>query len=188
MIPDPDLESRHGGAPWSGKRDPLRVGILFDSLVQPRWVWRIVQDIQASSLARVVVVVRPAPAETGKVPSFHEGWRGPRHLLYRLYARLDDHWHARPDDPFQPASLEDLVQDCEVLEIRPGRAPAGGAIDAESLAGILRHDLDVFLFLGEGAPDESLSGIARYGVWSYRHGDGVARLHDPGTDRPDEHG
>ena len=174
MIPDPDLESRQGGAPGSGTRDPLRVGILIDSLVQPRWIRRIVQDIQASSLARVVLVVRPAPAETGKASSFREGWRGPRHLLYRLYARLDDHWHARPDDPFQPASLEELVRDCEVLEIRPGRAPAGGEIGAEDLAGILGHDLDVFLFLGEGAPDECLSGTARYGVWSYRHGDGAA--------------
>jgi len=178
LIPDSDLKMRHRKATEDETKNPLRVGILIDSLVQPRWVQRIVQDIQASSLARVALVVKTPSAKTGKGPSFREGWRGPRHLLYRLYARLDDHWHARPDDPFQPASLEELVKDCEILELPPGRASASGEISTESLAGILRHDLDVVLFLGEDTPNETLSGIARYGVWFYRHGDAIAY---PGT-------
>ncbi len=167
--PDPGTPRRNEGE--DGAMNPLRVGIFVESLMQPRWIRRVVQDIQASSAARIVLVVIPASPGTGEAPFLGEKWRGPRHLLYRAFSRMDDRRHARPDDPFQPESLEDLVGGCEILELRTERDTPGGGADAGDLAAIAGRDLDVFLLLGEGTPDVGPAGLARHGVWSYCHGD-----------------
>ena len=38
-------------------RPPLRIGLLLDDHVQPRWVHRIITEIRSSTLAQIVLVV-----------------------------------------------------------------------------------------------------------------------------------
>src|SRR5438128_6264433 len=78
-------------------RPPLRVGILVNSLEVRHWVWRVLADIRASSLAEIVLVIQNSDREPG---ALHEIWAYRRQLLPLLYDRLDallTHSKRQPD-------------------------------------------------------------------------------------------
>jgi hypothetical protein len=117
----------------------LRVGILVDSLVLPRWKRRIIEEIRTCSVARIAVVAKGDAAPRR---------RRFRRLLFDLYRRLDYRWFRREGvDAFAPSDVSDLLAD-------------GPVEDAGALGGL---DLDVAIRLGSWQPD---GAVARHGVWS----------------------
>jgi hypothetical protein len=172
VIPDLERKASSSTAAPAEAVPPLRIGILVDSLEAPRWVHRMVQEIQASSAARVALVATIPPSH-GRAAAAGAGTPGGwRYLFYRLFSRWDDMQHARPDDPFQTASLRDLLQGSETLRLDSPGPGAGGGIGEEARSEILKRGLDLLLHLAEGVPDSRLGGAARLGVWFLRHGDG----------------
>ena len=77
------------------QRPPLKIGLIVDSFVQPRWVRRAMEKVIASGLARIEIVVKTSEArnENGG-------------LLYSLYERIDRRLFAA--DALEPTSIEDL--------------------------------------------------------------------------------
>ena len=71
-------------------RPPLRVGIMVDSLSLTGWVAKIITDIQKSSIAQVVLVVRNAaparPREKSLRKRLKTYWT---HSLFERYRRWD---------------------------------------------------------------------------------------------------
>src|SRR5215208_4187558 len=80
----------------------LRVGVIIDSLVQPRWVRRCVEKIVVSAVARVELVVKVEPRK-------NDG-----SLLYRLYNRIDSSLFAA--HALEPTTIEDLLKGVAVAE------------------------------------------------------------------------
>ena len=74
---------------------PLRIGIIVDSLVQPRWVRRSLERVLASGVAIIELVVRVEL--NPERPS----------LLRRLYDRIDRRLFAA--EAMEPVSVEDLL-------------------------------------------------------------------------------
>ena len=116
----------------------LRVGLLVDSLVLPRWKRRVIEEIRACSVARIAVVAQRAAPRPRRL----------RHFLFELYGRLDYRWfRGEGTDAFAPCDVGDLLEDCPVA-------------DTDGLAGL---DLDVAVRLGSWRPE---GAVARHGVWS----------------------
>ena len=71
---------------------PLRVGILLDSLTVRAWIARSIEIIHAADWADLVLVVKNRSA--GESPSnfLLKAWRLRRYLLYETYSRLDRLW------------------------------------------------------------------------------------------------
>jgi hypothetical protein len=116
----------------------LRVALLVDSLVLPRWKRRVIEEIRAGSAARIAVVARRAVPARRRV----------RHLLRDLYRRLDHRWfRGEGSDALEPCDVGDLLGDVPT-------ADAGGLADL---------DLDVAIRLGSWHP---AGAVARHGVWS----------------------
>ena len=137
----------------------LRVGLLLDSFVVPRWMRQVIAGIRDLPCARLELVVlnrRPAPAARGG-------------FLYRLYRRLDDRLFREEPDAFAPADVRDLLEGCPVVEVEPVPQGAGDTLGAKDLACIGGHDLDVAVRLGFRTPTGGFARIARHGVWSHHH-------------------
>jgi len=116
----------------------LRVGLLVDSLVLPRWKRRVIEEIRSCSVARIAVVAQRAAPRPRRF----------RHLLATLYRRLDYRWfRGEGSDAFAPCDVRDLLEDCPIA-------------DPDGLADL---DLDVAVRLGSWVPD---GDVARLGVWS----------------------
>jgi hypothetical protein len=84
----------------------LRLGIIIDSFVQPRWVRRSLEKVLASGVAQIDLVVKVEPQN------------GRSGLLYNLYNRLDRSLFEA--DALEPVSVEDLLAPAKVVNDAAG--------------------------------------------------------------------
>src|SRR5262245_18975316 len=68
----------------------LRIGILIESSIQPRWVRRVLEEIQVSDIARVVLVLRRVAGAQMSRSRWMTVARDGRHWLTHFYLKLDD--------------------------------------------------------------------------------------------------
>lgn len=139
----------------------LRVGLLVDSLVQPAWVRRLVQDIEASESARLALIIR----NTASAPVASPGG------LLERYMRLDAWAFPASPDPLTPCDLSGLLADIPVIDVVPQTTPVAAYLQDADVERLLAHHLDVALCLGFRTLRGRALSIARYGVWSYDHAD-----------------
>jgi hypothetical protein len=121
----------------------LRVGLVVDSFVQPRWVRRCLDKIVASGVASVELVVKVAPRKsvTGGV-------------LYRLYNGIDSRLFAA--DALELSSIEDLLKGVAVEEGFSRKKSA---------------DLDVIVNFASREMNAEFADAAKHGVWFYSFDD-----------------
>lgn len=166
------------GTPAAAMR-PLRVGILLDSFRQPAWVARALEDVLASSTAEVVLVVRRAQSARSAPLGAHEGfvsrllraWRRRQTLLFALYTKLDTRLFRVAADAFRPVDVEPLLEGCPVIDVAPRETRFSDYFPDPDVEVISSYALDVAVRLGFRILRGRALEIARYGVWSWHHGD-----------------
>jgi methionyl-tRNA formyltransferase len=152
--------------------NPLRVGVMLDSLTVPAWIAHVLRQLAEApfvELALVVLNAEPRPP----APRFAR-LRSPRrhHLLFQLYARVDRRVFRRDPDAFAEVAMADELRSVpkrEVVPLRPRRFEHRFA--AEAIDEIRAADLDVLIRFGFNIIRGEILECARYGVWSYHHGD-----------------
>ena len=168
----------------SPQRPRLNVGLLIDSFDQPAWVACLIDDIVASDVATVSLVVRNAsPADVPVRRTFGDRLRQWVHhrqqLLYALYERVDSRKFGAPDSPLANVDVTDRLRGVSVIDVKPRQTRFSDYFDDGDVDRILEHDLDVALRLGFRILRGRSLRIARYGVWSYHHGDNLANRGGP---------
>ena len=161
------------------RKDPLRIGLLTDTYSKPRWVHKIISDINASTVADIVVVVKEEGLAEKKQQSFQKIWSQRKHWLYKLYTRADNFIFKVQTDAFTRSSIADLIPDCPVMGMTPNRKKYSDKYNDEDVALVLEHQLDVMLYLGRRILKGKMLQAARYGVWSYHHGDNLVNRGGP---------
>lgn len=153
------------------KDRPLRIGILIDSFVQRRWIYKVVEEIQASGFAEIAVVIKneaPSKPNPGRLKSY---WRNRKYLLYALYEKLDERRVKVSPNAFEPVDITALVADRPVVPVLPTMKAYSDWFPEEALKQIRDFDLDVALSFGFRILKGDALKIARHGVWSFHHGD-----------------
>lgn len=167
-------------SPSVNEKRPLRVGLLVDSLTQPKWVSNIIRDIKSSSIAEICLIVQNA-ANTpdqprGKVQAY---WRNRNYLLYALYNRLDSRIPMTGNDAFEDIDVQELLADCPVVSVMPLMKKFSDWFPDEAIEKIRSHDLDVAISFGFRILRGEALRIAKHGVWSYHHGDNLVNRGGP---------
>src|SRR5688572_21417557 len=157
----------------------LRVGLLVDSLTQPRWISNIIKDIQSSSIARVVLVVKNEAPEQQPLSRFQAYWKNRNYLLYALYNRLDARVPMSEADAFEDADVRELLADCPVLGVTPVMKKFSDWFPEDAIEKIREYDLDVAISHGFRILRGEALRIAKHGVWSYHHGDNLVNRGGP---------
>ena len=156
----------------SSSRLPLRVGLLVDSFVQRKWICKIVEEIQASGIAEIVIVIKNAAQSPARAQSrFKSYWRNRKYLLYTLYEKVDNRRVKLSPDAFAPTDLKPLIKGIPVLEVLPEMKAYSDWFPAADIERIREFDLDVALSFGFRILKGDVLKIARHGIWSYHHGD-----------------
>src|SRR5215212_5742212 len=75
---------------------PLRIGVIVDSFVQPRWVRKSLEKALATGLAKLALLVKVS------------GEKDESSLLFKLYNRIDRKLFAA--DALELVSIEDLFE------------------------------------------------------------------------------
>jgi hypothetical protein len=168
----------------SPRRPRLKVGLLVDSFDQPAWVASLIDDITSSDVASVALVVRnAAPSEAPPrrtLGARARQWIRNRHLLlYALYERIDARKFGEPNDPLANVDVAQRLDGVPVIDVVPRMTKFSDYFSDEDVERIRGHELDVALRLGFRILRGKALDIARYGVWSYHHGDNLVNRGGP---------
>ena len=157
---------------------PLRVGLLVDSLTQPRWVEKIIRDIQSSTFATVSLVIKNEHEEspTSRLRAY---WKNRSYLLYAFYNRLDNRRSKLNPDAFERVDISELVSNSPILPVSPIRKKFSDWFTDEDIRAIDAHELDVAIAFGFRILKGKALRIAKHGVWSYHHGDNLINRGGP---------
>lgn len=157
---------------------PIRVGLLLDSLTQPRWVFNIIKDIQSSQVAEICLIIKN---ETEIQPRgrFKSYWKNRNYLLYALYNRLDQFIPLVEEDAFQELDLQEQLSDVPVFGVLPIMKKFSDWFPEGDIQKIRTWNLDVALSFGFRILRGEALQIAKHGVWSYHHGDNLVNRGGP---------
>ena len=160
-------------------RPPLRVGLLLDSMVLPRVFADILQHIERSNFAKLALIVVNAAAAPAaprrsvvtRAMNLVRDRAHRRHLLYGLYQKWDRRHIVPDDDPLAPVDCADRLAGIETVAVTPIATRFVHRFPEPALARIRAANLDVLLRFGFNILRGGILDAARYGVWSYHHGD-----------------
>lgn len=118
---------------------PLRIGLIIDSVAQPRWVRACVEKMLATNIVSLELVARANQQQNDS-----------RGLLFQLYDRVDRMLFAA--DALEPVSVEDLLK---------------GRFVEDGFERIKNAQLDVIINFGPIDCAAELADTATYGIWFY---------------------
>src|SRR6185503_1657393 len=167
-----------GGPENKPLKRPLRLGLLVDSLTQPRWIADVIQEIRSSDVADIALVIKNE-TQNAKRGRFKSYWHNRNYLLYALYSRFDNFRVAVKPDPFEPVDISAAIAGCPILNLTPVAKKYSDWFDQKDLSVISQYDLDVALAFGFRILKGEALNIAKHGVWSYHHGDNFVNRGGP---------
>jgi hypothetical protein len=208
-----ELEDPRPGEPSSTReRDPylssfslssiskgpdLRIGLLVRGSHLTRASISVLDDIEASSFARIeMILLSPVPAQ-GRRPNpirFVQALRSMGEAfssaLWQVYLGLDRRRVRLPDDPLSVLDVSSRLRAIPLVRVsRPGPDGVDDPTD-HACASIRAAGLDVIIHLGgsdeidadprhELGLDRTISDLAAYGTWAFRFGDAASERSGP---------
>ena len=150
---------------------PVKVGVLLDSLVVPRWIYSILAALLDSDYASIQLIVLDDSPVTGR--SLADRLRLVPQLPFIAYSRVDQRLFGGSvkHNAFTQTGVSDLLRDVPTMSVVPKRGRFVDRFVDEDVDAVLERDLDVLLRFGFRIIKGRMLGAARYGVWSYHHGD-----------------
>lgn len=156
----------------------LRVGVLLESFQMPAWYFTMLKCIHDSDYASLSLVVLKESARQplGFLNKFVSQFD---HLLYHLYTRLDQRLFPVSPNAFAPINAEDLFKDVPVVKVRVRETRFCDYVSDEDSQAVMAHDLDVLIRVGFRIIKGNILHAARFGIWSYHHGDNLVNRGAP---------
>lgn len=151
--------------------EPLRIGLLVDTLQQPAWIRQIIADIQASQYARIVLVIRKDGPKQAPASLAHRIWQNRSRLAYIAYRWIDDRIFRTSPDAFEGGDTAALLKQATLLPVTPRETRFCDYVSDEDVSRIQETRPDVLLRFGFRILKGPILQAAKYGVWSYHHGD-----------------
>ncbi len=163
----------------SSENSALRVGLLLDSFTLPAWAYEMLATVHRSAYAKIELIVMNAAAAPTTRSLFTKIVGSWNTILYAAYTGLEDRVFAREPDPFAPRDAADLLRDIPVVHVRPRQINHFDWLHDDDIEAIRTHDLDVLVRLGFRILRGRILQAAKYGVWSYHHGDNLVNRGGP---------
>jgi hypothetical protein len=148
----------------------LRFGVMCSGATFPAWQARCIEDLVAVEGVEPALLIvnagRPAPA--GALEKVRTRWRR-GDLAWSLYRRA---FVAGRSAGARPVDLGDVLSEVPVMECRTTRRGRfSEEFSAEDVETIRRHELDFVLRFEFGIIRGPILDAARFGLWSFHHGD-----------------
>ena len=156
----------------------LKIGLLIDGYTIPAWAYRMLELIQNRNYAEIGLVVLRINQPPVEESYFKKVWKLRNHLLYFLVAEKDQKRNNIEFNAFDPKNLQDLVN-CKEIKVSPIETKYSDRIKDEDIETIKNENIDVFIRLGFKILRGQILSCAKYGIWSYHHGDNAINRGGP---------
>ncbi len=157
----------------------LRIGLLVDSLQQPAWVAKMLDLIARSDYAEICLIVQNATPISVQGSRFRRLWRTRANLLFRVFEKLERSFLNLEHDAFVPTSISIFLNHSLVERVTPRQTKFSDYVEPRDLTKLRNYDVDVFIRLGFRILRGEILNVARYGVWSFHHGDNLVNRGGP---------
>jgi len=157
---------------------PLRIGIMLDSSKPSGFFAQVIEDIQASNFAKIELLVYRKKSSAPKPPNSRlANWterlldsNKRKRLFYEMYQRFDQP-NQGANHPLTSVDCTERLAGIERIEVEPIGKKFVHRFPDDALQQIRAKNLDVLLRFGFNILHGDILKAARYGVWSYHHGD-----------------
>ncbi|WP_132032966.1 hypothetical protein [Aquabacter spiritensis] len=159
----------------------LKLALLVDDLHLQAVFAEAIDHIRASSFAEIVLVVRNGAPASGKSGSASLASRAAkfvrspklRHaIVYALYVKFDAWRTYKADlDPTRLVDCSQRLAGVEEIRVVPEQNGAVHRFPQAAIDAIRARDIDVIVRFGFNILKGDILTAARYGIWSFHHGD-----------------
>ena len=149
----------------------LRIGVLCDGNHLSAWQAKALREVLKLNSAKIALLIFNGEPPTAPEPVHAKLKRNIANdtLIWRIYERLvlNKKVSATHEVEF-PKELQDVPR----LTVIPGRhGKFRRSLAVEDVDALRRQNLDVLIRFGFGILTGEILNVARYGIWSFHHGD-----------------
>ena len=166
----------------SSGRARLRIGLLLDGIHLPRCFYQVAEDIRKSNFADIQLIVthhlpeqaaEPPPRASLPVRAWRiiRNRRRRRGLFFWWYSQFDSQRNAPGPDPLEEIDAGKLLDGIPRLCVTPLSEGFVHRFPADAIEQIRARNLDVIFRFGFNILRGEILQSARYGIWSFHHGD-----------------
>ncbi len=151
--------------------DKLKVGILLNDYKLSNWVYTIIESIQQSDYAEISLIIKNEsdPAHDGS--KLEQLIRKRRQIVHKIHSTIDSKLFGRHVTYSKEKDILPLVDNVPVIKVTPLLKKFTDRLVDDDIKTIKSYDLDVLLRFGFRILKGDIFNCAKYGVWSYHHGD-----------------
>lgn len=148
----------------------LRVGLMLDDLVVPHWVGEIVSMCLAEQEVEIALLLINAQPPPRKRRPLLQVLRS-NNFLYNRYQRLEQRRLRHILERYPAADLAQQLAAVPHLFVVPQRSRHTDVLSTSDVSLVRSFNLDIILRFGFRILRGEILEGARYGIWSYHHGD-----------------
>lgn len=153
---------------------------MLDSWADSAWIGKIIRDIRSSEFAELSLVIlnhdrpKPKPPIWRRLLTFDVSPQARRGALFYFYSLLDQRLFRSPMDAFEIVDLQQVCEGVETIGMIPEKKKFTDRFSKTDTDAIRARNLDVILRIGFRIIRGEILSTARYGVWSFHHGDNLS--------------
>ena len=152
-------------------KSKLRVGILLNQDMIPAWSYKMIQQINNSYYAEIVLIVKNNSNNSNQKESlFKKIIQKFNTLIYLVYVRLDNKLYKTKPNAFSTENIKNILN-TKTIQVTPKKTKFRDIINDEDISKIRNENIDVFIRMGFRILSGDILKVAKYGVWSYHHAD-----------------
>ncbi len=151
-------------------KEKVRVGFLVDSESLRCWNYDIIEEIQASDIAEVVLIVVNKYSRA-KRNIFRKVIDNFDYLSFITYNKIDKKLFKANNRDFGIRSIDELKIKPEIIKVMPRMTSHSDYFEDEDVLKLMEYNLDVLVRFGFRILRGKILNIPKYGVWSYHHDD-----------------
>ncbi len=140
----------------------LKVAVLIDDSVLAKYRLEVIYELYKSDWCEEIVFIK-------KQKSFDPVAKNPKYFFYELIRKLDKKIFAKNTPYLNEESIEDLIKNHRLIEIKTNEGDYFDEIDDRDIEKINSNQIDVILNFGFKYITGKLINSAKYGLWEYRH-------------------
>lgn len=148
----------------------LRIGILMNSYKLPLWQYILIERLINSNYASINLVVVNENKKTEKtlLIKIKDKWKS---FAFSLYTKLDQRVFNVQPNAFESKNVINLLDGVPKIKVKPISKKFSDRLLNEDILKIKHHNLDILIRFGFGILKGGILKSAKYGIWSYHHGD-----------------
>ena len=148
----------------------LKIGLLINSTDLPLWEFQLIERLKKSNYAKIdLVILNDTPKEALSLyQKIKNNWSS---LILILFIKVDEKLFNVEPNAFKIKNTIKLLEEIPLIKTKPVSTKFSDHFVKDDLQKIKDFNLDVLIRFGFKILRGDILNCAKYGVWSYHHGD-----------------